>query len=389
MTAHRPSRSRLTILLGIAVLVGVTSTTDRVANAWSAPDARGAAETGRYVVTVRPDVDAQRVADAVGAEPTFVYTASIDGFAAELTSGQVASLGRDARVRSVERDGRIEGDGVQSMDTGGQPWGLDRIDQRSRVRDGRYHWSGTGAGVTVYVIDSGIQTTHPDFGGRAVNVFDAWNGNGEDCHGHGTHVAATIGGATYGVAKRVRLRGVKVLDCQNKGSYAGMIAGVEWVRLHAVRPAVVNMSVSAARYAPLNDAVTRLVAAGIFVAVAAGNANRDACGYSPASAKGTLTVSSSDWLDHKASDSNWGRCVDVYAPGVGIRSARLGGGSITMSGTSMATPHVTGIAALILGDYGEVAPADLVTYVLGYATTGVISGNPSETPDRLLYQAGW
>jgi subtilisin family serine protease len=347
------------------------------------------ATPGQYIVTVQSGTDPRSVAGSVGATPRFVYTESLDGFAAQLSAAQVAGLRRDERVASVEPDRAVEGGGYQAMGSNGQPWGLDRIDQRPRALDGYFRWSGNGTGVTAYVIDSGIQTAHADFGGRARNVFDWWNGSGQDCHGHGTHVAATIGGKTYGVAKQVQLRGVRVLNCQNKGSIAGIIAGVEWVRKHAARPAVANISVVANRSAELNAAVTSLIESGVFVAVAAGNENRDACLASPASARGTLTVASADWNDNKAWDSNWGKCVDMYAPGVNILSARLGGGSKLMSGTSMATPHVTGIAALIKSDYGEVTSANMKSYILSYATTGVIGGNVAGTPNRLLYQAGW
>lgn len=343
---------------------------------------------GSWVVTLRAGASAAGLARAAGVTPQFTYSTALLGFAARMTDGQVEGLRRNPHVASIEPDGVVQGSGLQYTGSNGQPWGLDRIDQRSGLSRS-YRWSGAGAGVTAYVIDSGIQTAHSDFGGRAVNVFDAFGGNGQDCHGHGTHVAGTVGGAYHGVAKSVRLRGVKVLGCDNKGTYAGIIAGIDWVARYGARPAVANLSLGGPYYGPLNTAVTNLTRAGVFAAVAAGNDNRDACTASPASAAGSMTVASMDWYDRKASDSNWGRCVDLYAPGVHVQSARLGGGTALMSGTSMAAPHVAGLAALVKGDYGDVSSPDLVSYLLSYTTTGAVGGNVTGTPNRLLFQAGW
>ena len=343
---------------------------------------------GSWVVVLEPGASAAGLARAAGVTPQHTYSAALNGFAARMTDRQVAGLRHNPHVVSIEPDGVVEGDAVQYTGTNGQPWGLDRVDQRTGLSRS-YRYAGTGAGVTAYIIDSGISTAHPDFGGRAVDVYDAFGGNGQDCHGHGTHVAGTVGGAVHGVAKSVRLRGVKVLGCDNKGSYSGIIAGIDWVARNATRPAVANLSLGGPYYGPLNTAVTNLTRSGVFAAVAAGNENADACTRSPASAAGTMTVASMDWYDRKASDSNWGACVDLYAPGVNVQSDRLGGGTAVMSGTSMATPHVTGMAALVKGDYGDVASPDLVSYLLSYATTGAVGGNVTGTPNRLLFQAGW
>jgi subtilisin family serine protease len=225
-------------------------------------------------------------------------------------------------------------------------------------------------------------------------VYDAFGGNGQDCNGHGTHVAGTVGGATYGVAKSVQLRGVRVLGCNNSGSTAGVIAGVDWVRKYGLRPAVVNMSLGASYSLAENTAVTNLINAGFFVAVAAGNGDQygnplDACTQSPASAAGTVTVASANSSDTKASDSNYGQCVDLYGPGVSIRSTWLNGGTNTISGTSMATPHVTGVAALLKSDYGDQTAATIAFWILNVTTNGVIKSNVSGTPNRLLYMSGW
>ena len=354
-----------------------------------APSAgRGKTIPGQYVVTVAEGRDPAKAARGVGANPKFVYRTAINGFMAKLTEGQVRGLRNNPHIESIQLDQVVEADATQYITQDGQPWGIDRIDQRSGLSRS-FTYYGTGAGVTAYVIDTGIMTAHGQFGGRARNVFDAFGGTGQDCNGHGTHVAGTVGGSTYGVAKQVQLRGVKVLNCAGGGSTAGIIAGVDWVMRNAVKPAVANMSLGTLYYAPLNTAVTNLTRSGVFVAASAGNVNSNACTRSPASATGTLTVASADWYDQRASTSGWGACVDTYAPGVQIRSARLGGGTVALSGTSMATPHVAGIAALIKGDYGDVASPDLVSYILSYTTTGVIKGNVTGTPNRLLFQAGW
>jgi subtilisin family serine protease len=274
------------------------------------------------------------------------------------------------------------------MDANGDPWGLDRIDQRALPLSRSYTYNSTGAGVSVYVIDTGLQSNHPDFGGRARNVYDTFGGNGEDCQGHGTHVGGTIGGATYGVAKSAQLRGVKVLNCSGSGSTSGIIAAVDWVRRNAAKPAVANMSLGGGYSGSLNTAVTNLVNSGVFVAVAAGNEGQNACNVSPASASGTYTVAA-DKTDTRASFSNYGACVDGYAPGVAIKSAWLTSGTNTISGTSMASPHVAGVAALYKSRNGDVAASTIVSWINTNATANVIKSNPSQTPNRLLNTVGY
>jgi subtilisin family serine protease len=241
--------------------------------------------------------------------------------------------------------------------------------------------------VSAYVIDTGISTWNPDFGGRASNVYDALGGTGQDCNGHGTHVAGTIGGATWGVAKAVWLRGVRVLNCSGSGSTSGIIAALDWVRGNAVKPAVANMSLGGGYSAALNNATNALADSGVFIAVAAGNENQNACNVSPASASAAYTTAASDRNDRKASFSNWGACVDAYAPGVAIRSAWLAGGANTISGTSMASPHVAGLAALYKGSYGDASSATVSSWITSNATANVIVGNSPGTPDRLLFKA--
>ena len=342
---------------------------------------------GRYIVAVKKAGDPAAVARRHHAAGRHVFR-TLHGFAARLDARQVRALRNSPRVAYVEPDRVVTLAATQTMDSQGQPWGLDRIDQRNLPLSRTYTYNRTGAGVTAYVIDTGIATGLADFGGRAQNVYDALGGNGADCNGHGTHVAGTIGGATYGVAKGVQLRGVRVLNCSGSGSVSGIITALDWVRTHAVRPAVANMSLGGGYSAALNQATTSLVNSGVFMAVAAGNESQDACNVSPASAPGTYTSAASDRNDVRASFSNYGGCVDGYAPGVDIKSAWLGGGTNTISGTSMASPHTAGVAALYKGANGDAAASTIVSWINSNASAGVISGNVSGTPNRLLNKRG-
>jgi subtilisin family serine protease len=308
----------------------------------------------------------------------------LNGFAAQLNRGQLTALQHNPQVDYVEQDMEVMAETTQTSPT----WGLDRIDERSLPLSGSYTYNQTGSGVRVYIIDSGIQTSHPDFGGRASAVYDAFGGNGQDCNGHGTHVAGTVGGARYGVAKGVYLRAVRVLDCGGTGSWSGIIAGINWVASNHIKPAVANMSLGGGYNASVNTAVTNLINKGVFTAVAAGNSNQNACNFSPASAPGTLTLAASDRTDVKASFSNYGGCVDVYAPGVAITSTYFNGSTTAMNGTSMASPHAAGLGALYKANYGDAYSSTIVSWIINNATTGVISGNPSGTPNRLLYKGG-
>ncbi|MFF2026754.1 S8 family peptidase [Streptomyces sp. NPDC058171] len=337
---------------------------------------------GQYIVTVKAGNDPAAVAEARSVIPDYVYDAVINGFAASLTSTELTELRADPRIRSIEEDQKAAPSATQNN----PPWGLDRIDQRTG-RSNSYTYNGTGSGVTAYIIDSGIDTSHPDFGGRARNVFDAFGGNGQDCNGHGTHVAGTVGGSTYGVAKGVQLRGVKVLNCQGSGSFSGIIAGFDWVRQNAAKPAVANASLGGGYSAALNNAATALANAGVHTTVAAGNSNQDACNFSPASAAGALSIAASDSGDAKAGFSNYGRCTDLYGPGVNVTSTRMGGGTTSMSGTSMAAPHVAGVAALYKGTNGDASSTTVNNWLINNSTPNVIRGNVSGTPNRLLFKS--
>jgi subtilisin family serine protease len=238
------------------------------------------------------------------------------------------------------------------------------------------------------VIDTGIMTSHSQFGGRAAVSYDAVGGNGQDCNGHGTHVAGTIGGSTYGLAKGVKLRAVRVLDCNGSGSNSGVIAGVDWVRTHAVKPAVANMSLGGSASSALDSAVTNAITSGVTFALAAGNSNANACSSSPARVTAAITVGATTSGDARASYSNYGTCLDIFAPGSNITSAWTGGGTNTISGTSMASPHVAGAAALYLAGNPGASPAAVRDALVNRATTNVVGGAGSGSPNRLLYTLG-
>ncbi|CAN5179048.1 hypothetical protein BH24GEM2_BH24GEM2_14270 [soil metagenome] len=283
----------------------------------------------------------------------------------------------------IEQDQVMSVDATQSNAT----WGLDRINQRDLPLDGSYTYTYTGSGVRAYIIDTGLQANHPDFGSRAQNVYNAISGeSAADCNGHGTHLGGTVGGSTYGVAKAVLLRGVKVLSCSGSGSTSGVIAGIDWVRTNHVKPAIANMSLGGAKSDAQNTAVTNLSNAGVFVAVAAGNENADACTKSPASTPVAYTTAASDKTDTRATFSNYGSCVDAYAPGVGITSAWINSSTNTISGTSMASPHVAGVSALIKHRYGDISSSSVTSYLNNALTASKIKNNPSGTKNALLYK---
>src|SRR5881296_2167270 len=374
--------------LGVISLTGALACGDVTRPEPNPSAAQNGVAPGEYIVVFRPAVTdpaglASQLVRTSGGTLRYTYTSALKGFAATLPAAAAEVLARNPLVAYVEPDQVYRADVTQSMDANGDPWGLDRIDQQGLPLSGTYTYTSTGAGVHAYIIDTGIWTLHPEFGGRANNVFDAYHATGEDCNGHGTHVAGTIGAATYGVAKGVSLHGVRVLSCAGIGLNSDVIAGVDWVSANHVNPAVANMSLGGGKSPALDQAVTNLWNSGVFLAVAAGNDNVDACTESPSGAPSVFTVAASDKTDAKASYSNWGSCVEAYGPGSAIKSTYLGGTTMTLSGTSMATPHVVGVAALYKATNGDQPSATVSDWLITNATAGVITGNPSGTPNRL------
>jgi subtilisin family serine protease len=313
----------------------------------------------------------------------YVYSSALKGFSVRMGEGMARKLAEDDRIAWIEEDGEVQLNATQSN----PPWGLDRIDQRSRPLSGTFTYTRTASNVTAYVIDTGIRPTHSQFGGRAAVAYDALGGNGLDCNGHGTHVAGTIGGSTYGVAKAVRLRGVRVLNCSGSGSWSQIIAGIDWVRRNHVKPAVANMSLGGGANSSVDTAINNLINAGVTTVVAAGNSNANACNYSPARVANAITVGSTTSSDARSSFSNYGSCLDIFAPGSSVLSAwhTTDIATNTISGTSMASPHVAGVAALYLSGSTSASPSTVRNALVNNATTGVVTSAGSGSPNRLLY----
>jgi aqualysin 1 len=324
---------------------------------------------------------------AFGRTADHVYGHAINGFSAQMTEQEALALSEDPRVAFVEEDQVMEALITQNN----PPWGLDRIGQRDLPLNAVYSYTTTGAGVHAYIIDTGIRSTHTQFTGRIGNGAGFVNdGQGtNDCNGHGTHVAGTVGGTTYGVAKQVTLHAVRVLSCSGSGSTSGVIAGVNWVTANHIDPAVANMSLGGGISTSLDTAVNNSINAGVTYAIAAGNSNTNAANSSPARVAAAITVGSSTRTDARSSFSNFGSVVDIFAPGSSILSAyhTSNSATATLSGTSMAAPHVAGVAARIKQNNPGASPATVRNEIVNTATLNRLSGIPSGTANRLLFRS--
>ena len=396
-------RKTLLLLATLALCLTALTSSGSRSSASPAPPRKGQklhkkekAIPGNYIVVLDdvaagepgPYSQAEQVTDvlvaAYGGKVRKRYGHALNGYAAEMTEDEALALSEDPRVKFVEEDQVYTTVATQT----GAPWGLDRIDQRDRPLNGTYNYNWTGSGVRVYVIDTGIRTTHTQFGGRASNVYDVNGGNGQDCNGHGTHVSATVGGSTYGVAKGVMLRGVKVFQCADTTSTSNIIAGVNYVTANRVLPAVANMSVGGGASSSMDTAVNNLINSGVTVAVAAGNEyGVDACTRSPARVAAAITVGSTTSTDARSDFSNIGTCLDIFAPGSSIPSAWYTSdtATATLSGTSMASPHVAGAAALYKQAFPSATPATIRNALVSNSTTNRLTGIGTGSPNRLLY----
>ena len=344
----------------------------------------------RYVVQFVDSANAgdqSRGIEQAGGQVRHVLRAVFPGAVADLTAGQAQALARNSQVRTVEADQVYRADQTQPSPT----YGLDRIDQRALPLSASFSYGVTGRGVTAYIIDTGVLSSHTEFTGRVAAGYSVISdGRGtEDCNGHGTHVAGTTAGTTYGVAKAATIVPVRVLGCDGSGSTSGIVTALDWVVANhpSGAPAVANMSLGGGASSTLDAAVDRTVSDGVTVVVAAGNSNADACASSPARAPRALTVGATTSTDARASYSNTGTCLDLFAPGSGITSAWYTSPTATntISGTSMASPHVAGAVAALLESAPGSTPGTVATTITGTATPGVVSSAGTGSPNLLLY----
>jgi subtilisin family serine protease len=350
----------------------------------------------QYIVILNKDVGssnefAQGIAKQHGGKVLQTYDAVLKGFAIYLPdvagTAFVEAMKKNPKVVSIENDTIMK---VDATTQSNPDWGLDRIDQRNLPLDSAYSYLQTGSGTTAYIVDTGILSTHQQFSGRVLSGYTAISdGNGtSDCHGHGTHVAGTVGGSTYGVAKNVSLVPIRILGCDGSGASSNVIAGLDWILKNGKKPAVVNISLGGEANASLDSAVENLFNNGYVMVVAAGNSNTDACSSSPARVSKAITVAATDSTDTRASYSNYGSCVDIFAPGSQINSSWIGSNTATkvLNGTSMATPHVAGVVAEMLQSTPTATPQTISTNLLNQASSNVVK-NPSGSPNRLLYKS--
>ncbi|MGW1974038.1 S8 family serine peptidase [Streptomyces sp. NPDC001889] len=393
-THRRKSRIKLTAALtAIAATIGGTALTASFAGASAPPEGTvhgtgaAGAVSGSYIVMLDEKADKRELAKEYGGELRRDYTSSINGFSATgLSETEAKRLAADPAVAKVVQNKKFS---ISATQTNPPSWGLDRIDQTATAGDRAYTYpDGGGAGVTAYVLDTGVRVTHRDFQGRASNGFDAIDNDtvAQDGNGHGTHVAGTIAGASHGVAKKARIVAVRVLDNRGSGTTEQVVAGIDWVTKNRKGPSVANMSLGGGADVALDTAVRKAIASGVAFGVAAGNESSDASRVSPARVPEAITVASTTRTDAQSSFSNFGRAVDLYAPGSDITSAwhTSDTGTRTISGTSMAAPHVVGVAALHLAARPGATPAQIARALTDGATPGKVSNSTPGTPNKLL-----
>ncbi|EJD6088459.1 S8 family peptidase [Acinetobacter baumannii] len=350
----------------------------------------------QYIVILNKDAGpskdfAQNIAKQHAGKVLQSYDTVLKGFAIYLpdTAGAafIEAMKKNPHVLSVESDTIVN---IDATTQSNPDWGLDRIDQKALPLNSAYSYLQTGSGTTAYIVDTGILSSHQEFSGRVLSGYTAISdGNGTtDCNGHGTHVAGTVGGTTYGVAKNVNLVPIRILGCDGSGASSNVIAGLDWILKNGKKPAVVNMSLGGATSSSLDSAVENLYNNGYVMVVAAGNSNTDACTSSPARVSKAITVAATDNTDTRASYSNYGSCVDIFAPGSQINSSWIGNNTATkiLNGTSMATPHVAGVVAEMLQSTPTASPQTISTNLLNQASSNVVK-NPSGSPNRLLYKS--
>jgi subtilisin family serine protease len=399
MSSLRRNTVRIRLPLAATALSAIAlTTTMSTANAAPVPEPSGriiliqappaqpgvTAVKDTYIVELKKGL---KLKSSLGISPQHQFSSAVNGFSAKLTGDQLAALQKNPDVIAISQD--VSYRAIDTTQTNPPSWGIDRIDQRNLPLSNSFTYTRTGSGVNAYIIDSGIDASHPNFGGRATFDYNAIDTNNTDCLGHGTHVAGTIGSTSYGVAKAVRLHGVKWLNCSGSGTASGAIAAVDWVTRNAVKPAVANTSWNFPANTTLENSLRAMINSGVFLATSAGNTGANSCNLLPRKIETALVTAASTSTDARASYSSTGSCVDVYAPGSAIISTLPGNTTGSYNGTSMATPHVAGVAALYLQSNPSASPATVKSYIETNATPNVVSGGTTGgTVNRLLFSNG-